>query len=34
MIGVHKVMFSNIMLQDYALHDGTTKEGLAASLSL
>lgn len=33
-IGVHKVMFSNIMLQDYTLKDGTPKEGLAASLSL
>jgi hypothetical protein len=34
MIGEHKVMFSNIMLQDYTLADGTAKEGPAASLSL
>jgi uncharacterized protein YaiE (UPF0345 family) len=33
-IGEHKVMFSNIMLQDYTLADGTAKEGVAASLSL
>jgi uncharacterized protein YaiE (UPF0345 family) len=33
-IGEHKVMFSNIMLQDYTLADGTTTEGVAASLSL
>ena len=33
-IGAHKVMFSNIMLQDYTLADGTAKEGVAASLSL
>jgi hypothetical protein len=33
-IGEHKVMFSNIMLQDYTLADGTVKEGNAASLSL
>ncbi|WP_264789634.1 hypothetical protein [Aureispira anguillae] len=34
MIGKHKVMFSNIMIQDYTLEDGTKKEGPAASLSL
>ncbi|WP_156039752.1 hypothetical protein [Aureispira sp. CCB-QB1] len=34
MIGEHKVMFSNIMIQDYTLADGTSKEGPAASLSL
>ncbi len=34
MIGEHKVMFSNIMIQDYKLEDGTTQEGPAASLSL
>jgi uncharacterized protein YaiE (UPF0345 family) len=34
MIGEHKVMFSNIMIQDYTLTDGTAKEGPAASLSL
>jgi len=30
----HKVMFSNIMIQDYTLEDGTNKQGAAASLSL
>jgi uncharacterized protein YaiE (UPF0345 family) len=34
MIGEHKVMFSNIMIQDYTLEDGTGQEGPAASLSL
>lgn len=34
MIGEHKVMFSNIMLQDYPIADGSMSEGLAASLSL
>lgn len=34
MIGDYKIMFSNIMIQDYSLEDGTTKQGPAASLSL
>lgn len=34
MIEDKKVMFSNIMLQDYILDNGETKEGPAASLSL
>jgi hypothetical protein len=33
-IGEHDVMFSNIMLQDYTLANGTITEGLATSLSI
>ena len=34
MLGEHKVMFGNIMIQDYTLADGAAREGLTAALSL